>query len=137
MIIATGGSGIERVDVSDPANPTSAGFYDARSYSYGVAVHGHYAYVANSYDGLRVLNVQDPGAIEEIGSLATFRGSDVVIDDAIACVTDSWDNPALRILDTSTPAAPSSLAVQSRLWIRQVNRAAHVSQIGTILSTTS
>lgn len=59
-------SGLWVVDVSDPTNPTQAGFYQMGE-TYGVAVSGNYAYIGAEDEGLRVLDVSDPANPTEVG----------------------------------------------------------------------
>ena len=40
-------SGLRIINITNPAAPTLAGFYDTPGYAYGVAVSGNYAYVAD------------------------------------------------------------------------------------------
>ena len=49
------GGDLRIIDVSDPAHPTEAGFYDTPGYAEGVAVSGNYVYVANEDGGLVIL----------------------------------------------------------------------------------
>jgi hypothetical protein len=53
--VADDDSGLRIVDVSNPAAPSEAGFYDTPGYAWGVAVAGNTAYVADSDGGLVIL----------------------------------------------------------------------------------
>jgi hypothetical protein len=55
------------VDVSEPASPIEVGFVDTPGHARGVAVSGGYAYVADRFDGLRVIDVIDPSSPVEVG----------------------------------------------------------------------
>jgi len=59
------------VDVSDPTRPVGIGSYflSARGQTTvaGVAVAGNYAYVADGFFGLRVVNISDPAHPHEVG----------------------------------------------------------------------
>ena len=48
-------SGLRIIDVSNPAAPTEAGFYDTPGLAWSVAVAGDYAYVADGDGGLIIL----------------------------------------------------------------------------------
>ncbi len=52
--------GLLVIDISDPANPRLAGFYDQVGAANGVALAGHYAYMVNNTDGLQVIDVDNP-----------------------------------------------------------------------------
>jgi hypothetical protein len=91
--------------VSDPAAPVEVGFYDTEEYAWGVAVAGSYAYVADYYDGLRVVDVSDPTAPTEVGFYDTpGNACDVVVTGGYAYVADY--GAGLRVVDVSDPAAP-------------------------------
>lgn len=94
--------GLLVVDVSDPSNPIEVGSLPL--YGTGVAVTGHYAYVAGS-PGLRVISVEDPSHPVEVGSLAlTGSANDVAINGGYAYVADTY--AGLRVVDISDPRAP-------------------------------
>ena len=42
-------SGLQIIDISNPASPTLAGVYNTPGYAVGVAVAGNYAYVADEF----------------------------------------------------------------------------------------
>ena len=60
-IYAAGGlEGLFIFDVSDPAaNPQLIGHYDTAGRAWGVAVSGDYAYVADDYNGLVVIDISN------------------------------------------------------------------------------
>ena len=64
-------NGLVIVDVSNPAAPTLKGSYDTTGYSYGVAVEGNYAYVADGDNGLLIVDVSNPAAPTLKGSYDT------------------------------------------------------------------
>ncbi len=55
--VADGSSGLQVIDVSNPASPTLAGSYDTPDYAFGVFVAGSYAYVADRETGLLIFDV--------------------------------------------------------------------------------
>ncbi|WP_353738114.1 Calx-beta domain-containing protein [Microcystis sp. M038S2] len=52
-------SGLQIIDISNPAAPTFKGNYDTSGYAYGVQIVGNYAYVADYEGGLQILDVSD------------------------------------------------------------------------------
>jgi len=50
--MADGPSGLQIIDISDPANPAIIGACDTPDYAYSVYVKDNYAYMADSYSGL-------------------------------------------------------------------------------------
>ena len=98
--VADGGDGLRIIDVSDPASPVEAGFYDTGDWVEGVAVSGAYAYVADLDDGLRVIDVSDPASPVGVGGYDTGgRAVGVVVSGTYAYVADGDDG--LRIIDVS------------------------------------
>ncbi len=59
--------GLRMIDISDPENPTEAGYYDTDGYAYGVYIVGNYAYIADYSDGLRIIDVSDITNPTEVG----------------------------------------------------------------------
>ena len=49
------------------------GTCDTSGYAYGVSVAGNYAYVADGYSGLQILNISNPAAPTLVGSYDTSR----------------------------------------------------------------
>ena len=60
--VAGGDGGLRIIDISNPAAPTEAGFYDTPGDARGVAVAGNYAYVADGKGGLRMIDISNPAA---------------------------------------------------------------------------
>ena len=52
--VASEGTGIRSINISNPSVPVEAGFYDDVPQSRGVAVNGKYVYVTEKMDGLTV-----------------------------------------------------------------------------------
>jgi hypothetical protein len=49
--------GLLIIDISNPALPSEAGFFDTPHHARGVAVSGSYPYVADEASGLRILDL--------------------------------------------------------------------------------
>ncbi len=65
------GSGLQVIDISDPANPTLVGTYDTPGYARGVAVSGDHAFVADGDSGLQVIDISDPANPTLVGTYDT------------------------------------------------------------------
>ena len=99
-------AGLRIINVSDPAAPTEAGFYDTPGSARGVAVAGNYAYIADGGGGLRIINVSNPVAPTEAGFYDTPGSAwDVAMAGNYAYVADY--DAGLRIINVSNPAAPT------------------------------
>ncbi|MCK4413189.1 MAG: hypothetical protein KAY32_06570 [Candidatus Eisenbacteria sp.] len=100
------------LDVSNPDNPTPVEYYDLgdTGYHHAGAIHldGATAYLTDSYIGLKVLDVTDPGNVIELGQynivgyidLLAWRG-DVVAAAGI---------PGIWLFDVSIPSDPDTFA---------------------------
>jgi Ca2+-binding RTX toxin-like protein len=105
--VADGSSGLQIIDISNPAAPTLAGTYDTPGYAQEVQVVGNYAYVADGGSGLQIIDISNPAAptlAETYDTTGSAQGVQVVGN--YAYVAD--DDGGLKILDvsdfTSTPA---------------------------------
>ena len=103
--------GLITIDVSNPFAPEEIHEISTPGRSSYVDVVGHIAYVTDGESGLRLIDVFDPAAPQELGSLVPTAGRfrDVKVVDQIAYVTN-FDR-GLWIIDVSNPAAPHELGV--------------------------
>ena len=113
--VATDGDGLRVVNVSEPAAPSEAGFFDTGDNLIGIAVVGDYAYLANSSDGLRVIDVSEPAALFRAGDFDTRDATDIAVNGDYAYVLDLLDG--MLIVDISNPAAP--FEVNRLSWVEQ------------------
>jgi len=99
-------NGLAVVDVSNPVNSvTQVGQFPTPSRAYDVAVADDYAFVADYYAGLKVIDVLYPAAPEEVGWLDTpGRAYAVKLAGNYAYVADY--SGGLRVIDISDPAHP-------------------------------
>ena len=68
------------------------GFYDTGDLARGVYVSGSYAYVADGWDGLRIIDVSNPTAPNEVGFYDTgHEAIGVYVSGSYAYVADGWD----------------------------------------------
>ena len=57
--VADGESGLQIIDISNPAAPTFRESFDTSDYAYNVELVGTLAYVADSFGGLQIIDVSD------------------------------------------------------------------------------
>ncbi len=76
LVAAAIGSSVHVIDVTRPESPEVVGRYDFGQPALGVVLDGRLAYVANSHDGLRRLDLSDPAAPVLTGTAPT-RGQAV------------------------------------------------------------
>ncbi|MCD6259475.1 MAG: hypothetical protein J7J31_07720 [Helicobacteraceae bacterium] len=110
--VADYNSGLQIIDITDPATPTHLGSIDTPSYAYGVTLSadGTKAYVADGGSGLQIIDITDSTAPTRLGSFDTPGSTqDVTLsaDGTTAYVADY--NSGLQIIDIIDPATPTHL----------------------------
>jgi hypothetical protein len=104
-------AGLRIIDISDPTNPTLAGFYDTPDNANNVAVAGDYAYVADWSSGLQVIDISDPTNPTYAGSYEVPGLSlGVTVWGDYAYLADHANSAQLQILDISDPTDPMPVA---------------------------
>lgn len=84
------GDGLQIINISDPTNPTLAGFDDKYT-SYGLDVSGAFAYIADGGDGLWIVDIRTPAQPVEVGDFNTGSSArDVFVSGRVAYVA-SYD----------------------------------------------
>lgn len=88
--------------------PYEVGYYDTPGYARSVFISGSYAYVADDYAGLRIIDVSTPSAPTEVGSYDTpGYACDVYVSGSNAYVADC--DSGLRVIDVSNPSDPQEV----------------------------
>jgi len=101
-------SGLQILDVTDPAAPVRLGGYDTADNALVVDVSGNLAYVAHYTSGLQIIDVSDPAAPVGLGVCDTPGiAYGVAVASTTAYVADFF--MGLQIIDVSDPAAPVRL----------------------------
>jgi len=91
--------------------------YNYWSWALDVAISDDYAYVANSYAGLRVVDITNPTAPLEVGYYDTPGNAyDVAVSGNYAYI--SAYNAGLRVVDISDPMAPNEVGYLDSHWQR-------------------
>ena len=102
--VAEGELGMQVFDVSNPANPRSAGLFETADSIVGILVKDGIAYLAQERGGTVLVDVSEPSAAVQIGWLNTTNPLDMVLRDDLLFVADNYSG--LRIADVSDPANP-------------------------------
>jgi hypothetical protein len=103
--VADGGSGLQVVDVSNPASPQIVGAADPPGAARDVAVSGRHVYVASGSMGFYVVDVSNPAIPRIMGGADTpDRAWGVALSGDYAYVADR--SSGLQVVDISTPASP-------------------------------
>lgn len=88
-------------DVSNPTNPTLAGYYPVRNYGFTAADNLLYLYAADN--SFRVLDVTTPTTPKLIGRLPTSFSGRIVVKESLAYI---MGNTVLTVIDVSDPSKP-------------------------------
>ncbi|MEO0096898.1 MAG: T9SS type A sorting domain-containing protein [candidate division WOR-3 bacterium] len=104
------------VDVSTPQEPTLISRVVTSGWGYDVCVLNpfSYAYTANDWEGLAVININDPVNPRVETTLFAACGShDIVIDNDKAYIAEGM--AGLKIVDVSNPSSPFELGSYDRV----------------------
>ena len=100
LVVAAIGSSVHVIDVTRPESPEVVGRHDFDQPALGVVVDGSLAYVANSHDGLRRLDLSDPAAPALTGTAPT-RGQAVGVAGAGRYLFTSDNSIGFDIVDVA------------------------------------
>jgi hypothetical protein len=91
------------LDISDPVSPKEVGEIVTPDVIEDIYIQQHYAYIADGWAGLRIIDVRDPSNPVETGSYNSYYINKVVVSGsrAFACV-----GQRVAIIDVSIPSAP-------------------------------
>lgn len=107
-------SGLQVIDITDPANPILVGTLDTPVAALGVAVDGDHAFIADSTTGLLVIDVSDPTFPALLGTYDTPGfASRVAVAGDLAFVADLSGD--LQVVDVSNPLLPAGIGSLSTL----------------------
>ncbi len=104
--VVTWESGLNIVDLADPANPRARGTFTTPGSMQNVTVSGQYAYATGGGEnGLLVLDVTDPSAPQTVGALPSlpFAGAVALVEGH--AYVPAWVE-GLRVVDVTDPASP-------------------------------
>ena len=100
IVVAAIGSSVHVIDVTRPGSPEIVGRHDFDQPALGVVLDGRLAYVANSHDGLRRLDLSDPAAPALTGTAPT-RGQAVGVAGAGPYLFTSDNSIGFDIVDVT------------------------------------
>jgi len=105
--VASGGSGLAIVDVSDPESPTIVGNCDTTGSAEDVFISGNYAYIADGFnEGLAIINISNPQSPSIASVYDNIKyAAGVAVEGNYAYVADE-DSSGLKIINISNPESP-------------------------------
>jgi len=104
LYVPTSPHGVQILRIDGTGLPVELGSYDEGGHSMKMDLVEDTAYLAGRYDGLRILDVGDPGDIRELGRWPVYHARDVAVVGDLAYVAAQQDG--LWVLDVSDPSAP-------------------------------
>ncbi|MBT7617379.1 MAG: T9SS type A sorting domain-containing protein [Calditrichaeota bacterium] len=117
--LATYQTGMQIIDVSNPAEPRLLGTYDSPGQTREIAVSGEFAYLADDQGSLRIVDVSDPTHPRETSFWRhqdhNIRASAIVFRDDVVFMMDE-NYHMIRIIDVSDPANPEYFGEVSSSW---------------------
>ena len=103
--VASGSTGLQVVDVSNPSAPVIVGAVDTPGNANDVRVVGNTVYIADGAAGLQIVDVTNPRAPAILGALDTpGEANDVFVVGTLAYVADGTSG--LQIISVANPRAP-------------------------------
>ncbi|MCX6840864.1 MAG: hypothetical protein NTX53_01005, partial [candidate division WOR-3 bacterium] len=99
------GSGLQVVNVADPAHPYKMGFCPTPSSAVDVALAGSYAYVSDNSFGMIIVDITNPQAPTRVGSMLYIGDYSVKVSGTQAYVIGF----TMDILDVADPRNPAVL----------------------------
>ncbi|MBN2764167.1 MAG: T9SS type A sorting domain-containing protein [Bacteroidales bacterium] len=96
--------GFSVIDITTLSSPVEIYHYETAGFAMGIDLEGNYAYIAEEYNGLRILDVSDPSEITRKGFLQIDKVYDVGVNGTyayLACMEDG-----IQVIDVSDPEKP-------------------------------
>lgn len=106
VFVASKDAGLRVLSVATPANPVEVTTFDTPGYALGVALSGHYVYIADT-DSLRVVDIARPAAPAEAASLPAGHAAAAVRSSGKLLFFAGGG--AVEALDISSPERPVAL----------------------------
>ncbi len=134
LVYCATGRGLEVIDISDYAKPKSISRCATPGEAEGICVFGHYAYIADGSQGLRIIDIFDPNKPQEVGYWKTNIKDkkinnyimDVVVDGKYAYVVDcgygmwvidiSYPSHPREVIGVKTPGASYGIAIKNQKY---------------------
>ena len=92
-------SGVNVIDIANPAQPKERGVYDSNGSASDVAIVGSLAYVADVSSGLHIVNVANRGSVPNLPVLTTLHGKFKAMVDGAKARREA--SIALALLDAA------------------------------------
>ena len=124
--MAAGGYGLKIVNVASPSAPTLVGTVATPGTAVAVTVANGYAYVAD-WTAVQVVNVATPSRPVIVGSLATSATALALAGNRLYAV----DGSLFKIIDVSTPTAPTVLSTNMGYGAQRIDVAGTVAYLAS------
>ncbi|MFB3895124.1 MAG: LVIVD repeat-containing protein [bacterium] len=106
---------LNSLTITSQIAPTEVGFNEVSKNAIDTFVQGNYAYVADYYFGLYILDVSNPQSPYIVSSCATpGNPRDIFVNGDYAYIADNYDG--LRIIDVSNPFHPYEIGADTSAY---------------------
>jgi hypothetical protein len=113
VVLATGGTGLQVYDMSQPAAPAAVGAFDTVGQAWGLALDGTLAYVADYNEGLQIIDLSDPAAPVHVGEYDTpGLARAVAVADGNIFVADGTNGLVVLRAHKTEPQPPLAISQQ-------------------------
>ncbi len=104
------------IDITDLTNPTLSSTIDTLDAPSRLDINGTYAYVCDSFSGMKIFDISDPSSISLTGSIDTFETHNVFVKDNYAYLGDTVGLKVVDITDTQNPTIQSTYYTNPDGW---------------------
>ncbi|MBD3178317.1 MAG: hypothetical protein GF417_01215 [Candidatus Latescibacteria bacterium] len=106
------------IDISDPGSLSEEGYYDTEGISYAIELKNDFAYLADGYEGLRIIDISVPSAPEEYGYYDTGdQALGIGISGGVCMLAD--ESLGLYVFDIPVVTGDDSPEVTARTMLFQ------------------
>lgn len=107
--VACDSSGLQIIDISDPADPLPVVLYDTPGAAVDIFISGDYAYLAD-YSSMRIIDISNPVFPVPAGVYQSNNVVGVYVNGDQAYIACGYYPPVVAILDISDPNNPDSIS---------------------------
>ncbi|MEO0108400.1 MAG: hypothetical protein ABIK62_04430 [candidate division WOR-3 bacterium] len=108
--------GLDIFDVTRPESITRVGHYDTPGIAYSCAVQDSWAFVADNFNALLVLDVRDPAQPESVASCPIGSVEEVTVRDTLAFCGSS----DFVVVNVRNPREPRAIASIPNMGVRRI-----------------
>lgn len=97
--------GVFVIDLSDRAAPKLLSHYDSIEFATGIALYGQYAFVAQRWFGVEIIDISNPKKLRHVSVVRVGEAQSCVVSDGYL-YAGAWEECRVAICDVRNPANP-------------------------------